>query len=88
MWQLITGLFVHLNILDLLFSLLSFMFAACMIEKEIGTIRMIYRFFTLGLITLTLFTVFCGITGINQISAGLWPIMFIDLVFLCMQNPN
>jgi len=68
-------------VLDLLFSLLSYMFTACMIEKELGTIRFTYRFFVLGMLTLVVFTVLCLITGFQQISAGLWPLMFIDLVY-------
>lgn len=77
-----------MNFLDLLFSLMSYMFTACMIEKEIGTIRMMYRFFMLGFITLVVFTLICGLTGFNQISAGLWPLMFVDLVYICMKDPE
>ncbi len=77
-----------MNVLDLLFSLLSYMFTACLIEQEIGTIRAIVRFFMLGSLTLVLFTLICLATGIQQVSAGLWPLMFTDLVYTCMKNPN
>lgn len=70
-----------MNVMDLLFALLSYMFTACTIEKEIGTIRMMYRFFVLGAICLVIFTIICAVTGLNQVSAGLWPMMFCDLVF-------
>ena len=72
---------MHMNVLDFLFAMLSYMFTACAIEKELGTIRMIYRFFVLGGICLVVFTIFCALTGVNQVSAGLWPMMFCDLVY-------
>jgi hypothetical protein len=64
------------------------MFTACMIEKEIGTIRMVYRFWVLGFITLSMFVLICVLLGLQQVSAGLWPVMFFDLVYICMKNPN
>lgn len=74
--------------MDLLFSLLSYMFTACTIEKELGTLRTVYRFFVIGSLTLVIFTVLCLLTGMNQVSAGLWPMMFCDLVYQCMKAPN
>lgn len=79
---------MHINFLDMLFALLSYMFTACQIEKEIGTVKMAYRFFVLGAICLATFTLICGLTGLNQVSAGLWPMMFCDLVFQCMKQPE
>lgn len=49
---------------------------------------MMYRFFVLGAICLVTFTVICAAAGIQQVCAGLWPMMFCDLVFQCMKNPN
>lgn len=72
---------MHMNVLDLLFALMSYMFTACMIEKELGTLRATYRFFVLGAVTLLVFTCICGVLGLNQVSAGLWPMMFCDLVY-------
>lgn len=77
-----------MNFLDFLFALFSYMFTACQIEKEIGTLRTAYRFFVLGAICLVTFTILCGVTGIQQVCAGLWPMMFCDLVFVCMKDPN
>jgi len=64
LWQFFTGQLVHMNFLDMLFALLSYMFTACQIEKEIGTLRMIYRFFVLGAICLLTFTIICAAAGI------------------------
>jgi hypothetical protein len=47
-----------------------------------------FRFWVLGTLTLFIFSVFCFTTGIQQVSAGLWPMMFADLVLTCMKNPN
>jgi len=64
------------------------MFTAVQIEKEIGTIRATYRFFVLGAVALLTFCIVCWVTGIQQVSAGLWPMMFCDLVYVCMKDPN
>lgn len=77
-----------MNVLDLLFSLFSYMITACAIENELGTVRTMFRFWVLGTLTLFIFSVFCFTTGIQQVSAGLWPMMFADLVLTCMKNPN
>lgn len=53
-----------MNFMDMLFAMLSYMFTACQIEKEIGTLRMMYRFFVIGAICLVTFTIICGVTGI------------------------
>ena len=54
-----------MNFLDLLFALLSYMFTACQIEKEIGTLRMLYRFFILGAIVMVSLTIINGVTGLG-----------------------
>jgi hypothetical protein len=77
-----------MNFMDLLFALFSYMFTACQIEKEIGTLRMAYRFMVLGGICLLTFTIICAVAGINTACAGLWPMMFCDLVFVCMKDPE
>lgn len=64
LWQFLTGQLVHMNFMDMLFAMLSYMFTACQIEKEIGTLRMMYRFFVIGAICLVTFTIICGVTGI------------------------
>ena len=79
---------MHVNVLDLLFALLSTMFTACAIEKELGTLRYMWRFCLLGSMTLLVFTIVCALTGIQQVSGGLWPVMFLDLVYVCMKNPD
>lgn len=87
-WQFITGLLVHMGVLQLLFGLFSYMFTACEIEKEIGTVRMIYRFFVLGGICLVIFTIICALLGLNQVSQGLWCMVFCDMVYKCMKQPD
>jgi hypothetical protein len=72
----------------MLFSLLSYIFTAIAIEQELGTVRTTYRFIALGLLTMVTFTIICALTGFNQISLGLWPLMFADMVYICMKNPT
>jgi len=72
----------------LLFALISYVPTAIQIEQKIGTVRMIYRFFTLGLLTELLFTVVCVGFGLRQIGIGLWPLLFVDLVIQCMSQPD
>ena len=87
-WRLFTGLFVHPQLLTLLFAMMSHLPHAYNAEKTIGTIRYFSRFFMLGFFSLFLFTVACGIAGLNAISIGLWPMLFCDLVIECMSAPE
>ena len=57
-------------------------------EQTIGTVRYFFRFLMLGFFTLTLFTILCGVAGINQFAIGLWGLFFCDLVIECMANPE
>ena len=87
-WRLFTGLFVHPQLLTLLFALMSHLPHAARAEQTIGTVRYFYRFWLLGFLTLFLFTIVCGAGQINQFSIGLWPMLFCDLVIECMQEPE
>ena len=79
---------VHTEFIQLLFSVLSYVPTAMAIERQIGTVSMVYRFFSMSLVINIIYVVFCGFTGINQPSMGLWPLLFADLVLQCMQNPT
>jgi hypothetical protein len=68
----------------LLFALISYIPTAIQIEQKIGTVRMIYRFFSLGILSELVFTLICIGFGIKQIGLGLWPLLFVDLVIQCM----
>lgn len=57
-------------------------------ENKIGTVKMIYNFCILGLLSEGLFTVVCVAFGIKQIGIGLWPLLFVDLVIQCMSQPE
>ena len=87
-WRLFTGLLVHPQLLTLLFAMMSHLPHAGNAEREIGTVRYFFRFWMLGFFTLLLFTIVCGVTGLNQMSIGLWPMLFVDLVIECMANPE
>lgn len=87
-WRLFTGLLVHPQLLTLLFAMMSHLPHASNAEKTIGSVRYIFRFWMLGFVTLLLFTIACGISGLNQFSIGLWPMLFCDLVIECMANPE
>jgi len=87
-WRLFTGLLMHGDLMTLLFAVLSYLPTAMEVERKIGTVPMIWRFWTLGLISNLLFITVCGITGIQQIGMGLWPLLFVDLVIQCMEAPD
>lgn len=57
-------------------------------ERQEGTVRICARFFTLGTLINTLFVIVCGIFGLNQMSMGLWPLVFTDMVIECMRSPE
>ena len=87
-WRLFTGLFVHPQLMTLLFAMMSHLPHAARAEQEIGTVRYFFRFWMLGFFTLLLFTIVCGVIGMEQISIGLWPMLFVDLVIECMATPE
>lgn len=70
------------------FAVLSHLPHANNAEKTIGTVRYFFRFWMLGLTTLLLFSIVCGVAGMKDFSIGLWPMLFCDLVIECMQTPD
>ena len=60
-WRLLTGHFVHPQILTLLFALMSHLPHAANAERQIGTVRYFFRFWLLGTVAMLMFTITCGI---------------------------
>lgn len=58
------------------------------VEKDMGTIKMMWRFLTLGVLINFIFTCITVPMGINQLSVGLWPLLFADIVVDCMKHPD
>lgn len=88
LWQVLTSVFVHMDFISLLFSVMSYIPTSMQIEQQVGTVTMCYRFFSQTLVINTIFVIVCGIAGIDQPSMSLWPLLFCDLVLQCMQNPT
>ena len=42
----------------------------------------------LGFVVESIFTLICVIGGFKQLSIGLWPLVFTEIVIECMQNPE
>jgi membrane associated rhomboid family serine protease len=85
-WRLLTGLFVSVGILMLLFSMISYVPQAMQIEQQIGTVRMFWRFLLLGLTINIIFTLLCALGGFGQlVSMGVWPLIFAEIVIDCMR---
>ena len=74
----------------LLFALFSYVQHGVREEKRIGTVAFFARFWLLGFVTLSLFTAVCGISGfgVQQPAAGLWSMLFADLVIESMVQPD
>ena len=87
-WRLLTGLFVHNFLLEIFFSLMSYVFPAIMIERQMGTVRMIQRFFAFGVLINVISTVIIVACGLNQYCMALWPLIFVDIVCECMKAPE
>jgi len=85
----VTGPFVHTSLLEFLFSIISYLPRACIVEKQIGTVKMAHRMITLGVFINTIFTFICGVGGLErQMSIGLWPLVFAEIVIECMESPD
>jgi len=55
---------MHGDLMTLLFAVLSYIPTAMTVEQKIGTVPMIWRFWTLGVLSELLFTIVCGAAGI------------------------
>lgn len=58
------------------------------VEHQLGSVRMFARFILLGFTINLLFTLLCAFGGLQQLSVGLWPLVFAEIVIECMQNPE
>ena len=64
-WRLFTGLLMHGDLMTLLFAVLSYLPTAMEVERKIGTVPMIWRFWTCGVLANILFVAVCGIAGMQ-----------------------
>ena len=87
-WRLFTGLYVHPQLLTLLFAMMSHLPHAANAEREIGTVRYFCRFQMLGFFTLALYCLVGAVVGLDMPVMGLWPMLFVDLVIECMAVPE
>ena len=95
-WELLTFPYQPLNLLNLLFSLFSFLVRSCRAERRIGTVRFISFFvltnFLIGLAFVPL------LIAVNELSLGsamvipavygLWPIIMTEMVIECNRSPD
>ena len=71
---------MNYNLVDLVFAVFSYLYTAYALEHEMGTVRLISRFLTMGHLIYTIFIPVCLSTGHNkQVSGGLWPMVFADM---------
>jgi len=93
-WKLITGPFAHGQLLQLFFSLISYIPSAMYEEDEMGTVPFTIRFFKLSLFINVLFCALgLGLGFVMPMLAakplmGLWPILFCDMVIQCYKEPE
>ena len=95
MWRLITGPFCHDSIINLLFSVISYVPSAVMEEKNMGTVAFTIRFWKLVLFMNVFYSILGIIGGLAGLSfmlmdqyMGLWPILMCDIVIQCYQYPE
>lgn len=88
-------MYVHAMLLQLLFSLLSYIPLAMTREKMDGTVKQTYRFFINSTLIGVLFVLvtFVLSIGISQTfllkpSIGLWPVLFCEMVVECYKSPE
>jgi membrane associated rhomboid family serine protease len=91
----VTGAFVHVQLLQLLFSLMSYLPTAMMQERLDGTVKQAHRFFLNNTLISVLFVVVCYLLSwmygpqiLSLPSIGLWPIIMCDIVIECNKSPD
>lgn len=94
-WRVFTGALVHIQLLQLLFSLLSYVPTAIAQERSEGTVKQACRFLITSVFIQILFTLACFLlsmtvspTFMKSMSIGLWPILFCDIVIECNKDPE
>jgi membrane associated rhomboid family serine protease len=90
-WRIITGTFVHTDLLNLLFSVISYIPSAIYEENQIGTVPFAVKFWKLSIFINFIYSLFSIILGMlafpsvmEMPTMGLWPILMCDLVIQCM----
>ena len=86
---------MHDSLLNLLFSVISYIPSAMMEENNMGTVPFALRFFKLQVFINTVFAVVGALLGylvypklLAEPAMGLWPILMCDLVIQCYQQPE
>jgi membrane associated rhomboid family serine protease len=94
-WRVFTGALVHIQLLQLIFSLLSYIPTAIAQERSEGTVKQAVRFLTTSVVIQILFTLACFVLAMTlsagfmtSMSIGLWPILFCDIVIECNKDPE
>lgn len=86
---------MHVQLLQLVFSLLSYVPTAISQEQGEGTVKMACKFLTTAALIQTLFCLTCWLLSLAMgsglmmlVSVGLWPVLFCDIVIECNKNPD
>ena len=86
---------MHTDILQLLFSLMSYLPTAMQYEKVEGTVKQTHRFFINAILIEIIFVIACYLVSktLNPMyvlmpSIGLWPILFCDITIECNKSPD
>jgi membrane associated rhomboid family serine protease len=93
-WRIFTASLVHTQLLNYLFSMLSYVPTAMSQEKESGTVRFAANFLATSTVIQVLYVLFILLLSINsktiimQPAMGLWPVVMCDIVVQCNKSPE
>lgn len=93
-WRILTASFVHTQLLNYLFSLLSYVPTAMTQEKESGTVRFAANFLATSVVIQVLYVLLILVLSINSKNMimmpamGLWPVVMCDIVIQCNKSPE
>ena len=95
LWRLFTSCFLHINILQLLFSLMSLIPITDILEKEQGSVGLLLDFFKKATLIQILFSVIVLALGLIEVievnmifSCGLWSLVMYYLTLRCAMYPE
>ncbi|CAG9318448.1 unnamed protein product [Blepharisma stoltei] len=95
-WRLFTSPFIAYSLLTLLFEMMSYLPTACKTERRLGTAKYV-AFFMINFLILELAfsALLYGLSFIPSLSglslnptAGLWPLIMVEMVIRCNMNPD
>ena len=94
-WRIFTASLAHSDLMQFLFSMLSYVPTAMRQEKSVGTVKFAFTFLIISTVIQVTFVLLALVlslilrpTVMMMPSSGLWPVIMCDIVIECNKSPD